>query len=153
LVTATRALLFGDVVDQAVHLSRFGEIVYEEWMASGTIRSELTLDKWVVMPNHVHGIVWFEGTDPARPKATTLPPGRPAPVQRPPRSLGAFVAGFKGACTKRINVLRDTPRAPVWQRNYYERVIRNERQLNALRQYILDNPANWAKDIENPIKE
>ena len=79
-----------------------------------------------------------------------LLPNLPAPIQRPPRSLGSFVAGFKSACTKRINTLRDMPGTPVWLRNYYERVIRNERELKAIRKYILDNPANWEKDKDHP---
>ena len=67
-----------------------------------------------------------------------------------PRSLGAIVRAFKSAVTKRINLVRETPGAPVWQRNYYERIVRNEQELNATRQYILDNPINWQGDTENP---
>jgi hypothetical protein len=55
--------------------------------------------------------------------------------------LGSFIAGFKSAATSRINVLRETPGARVFQRNYYERIVRNERELDALRRYIAENPA------------
>ncbi|HYM14412.1 MAG TPA: transposase, partial [Dehalococcoidia bacterium] len=65
-------------------------------------------------------------------------------------SLGAFVGGFKAAVTTRVNALRGTPGAAVWQRNYYEQIIRNERALEAIRRYIADNPAQWALDEENP---
>ncbi len=56
---------------------------------------------------------------------------------------------FKSAAAKRINELRGAPRAPVWQRNDYERIIRNDREWNAVREYIHNNPANWAQDAEN----
>jgi hypothetical protein len=61
-----------------------------------------------------------------------------------------LVAGFKSAATKRINEIRGTPRLPIWQRNYYERVIRNDEELNHTRQYIIGNPAHWEEDRENP---
>ena len=64
--------------------------------------------------------------------------------------MGAFIAGFKSAVTKRINQYRDTPGAPVWQRNYYEHIIRDERALAAIRQYIVDNPLRWHLDRYNP---
>jgi len=67
-----------------------------------------------------------------------------------PGSLGAVIGNFKSVTARRINRVRKTPGAPVWQRNYYEHIIRNERELNAIRQYIRDNPARWAEDIENP---
>jgi REP element-mobilizing transposase RayT len=61
-----------------------------------------------------------------------------------------LVAGFKSAATKRINEIRGTLGVPVWQRNYYERVIRNDEELSRIRQYIVDNPARWEEDRENP---
>jgi REP element-mobilizing transposase RayT len=64
--------------------------------------------------------------------------------------LGSLIAGFKSACTSRINLLRASHGVPVWQRNYYERIIRNEAKLNRIRQYILDNPSHWHEDPENP---
>jgi hypothetical protein len=71
-------------------------------------------------------------------------------LSRAPRSLGSFVAGFKAAATKRINALHNTPGAPVRQRNYYQRIIRSEAELNRIRRYILDNRAQWHEDPENP---
>ena len=64
--------------------------------------------------------------------------------------MGSIVAGFKSAATKRINEFRSTPGTPVWQRNYYEHVLRSEPDLDRVRQYIVDNPAKWAEDPENP---
>lgn len=67
-----------------------------------------------------------------------------------PGSLGAVIGGYKSALARRINALRSTPGAPVWQRNYYEHIIRSERELESIRRYIHDNPGNWAADTENP---
>lgn len=100
------------------------------------------------MPNHIHGIVWIVADDNDIAGATgrsPLPPRGPTP-----KSLGSFIAGYKSAVTKRINEIRGTPGNPLWQRNYYERIIRNERELDAIRRYIWDNPAHWAEDSENP---
>ena len=98
------------------------------------------------MPNHFHGIVWI--TRPCRGKARLAPTG--GRFGRPkPGSLPTIIGSFKSAVTKRINRLRHTPGFPVWQRNYYERVIRNDRELNAIREYIQNNPRNWEQDPEN----
>jgi putative transposase len=66
------------------------------------------------------------------------------------RSLGAFMAGFKSSTTKQINIIRATPGIPVWQRNYYEHVIRTDDELNKTREYIINNPMQWELDEENP---
>lgn len=150
LVTHERGMLFGEVASGLMALSSFGRVVQQEWEASVNIRQELTLDIFVVIPNHIHGIVWLpeaNETNEARVEAHGH-----APLQRPARSLGSFIAGFKSASTKRINQLRGTPGLPVWQRNYYERVIRNERELEAVRSYIAGNPAAWADDPENRVR-
>jgi putative transposase len=144
LVTEARLCIFGDVVDDAVILSPCGQIIQDEWLASATIRREIRLDTHIVMPNHLHGIVWIQG-----------PPPTEKPAQRPargptPKSLASLVGGFKSATTRRIRALLQMPETAVWQRNYYERVIRDERELVATRQYILDNPARWAEDEEHP---
>jgi putative transposase len=141
LCTHRQAHLFGAVLaDGAMLLNACGAIVTKEWTRSAIVRHEIALDAFVVMPNHIHGIVLVHAGD--RPVAPT----ESRPQQR---SLGAFVAGFKSVVTRRINEMRCTPGAPVWQRNYYERIIRNDREYNAIREYILNNPANWANDREN----
>jgi len=81
------------------------------------------------------------------PRARHASPLRSGP---PKRSLGAIVGSFKSACTKRINELRGTPGLAVWQRNYHERIIRNDNELHAFREYILNNPARWEEDSEHP---
>ena len=73
----------------------------------------------------------------------------PTPVVKR-KPLGRLVCAFKTTSTKRINIMRDTPGAPVWQRNYYEHVVRNEDDLHEIREYIVNNPAKWAEDKYNP---
>lgn len=158
VVTRDRQPLFGRVVDGEMVLNDFGRIVTDEWERSGAIRAEIELDEYVVMPNHFHAIVnIFEsngtGDRPAdrtgdRPSDRTG--DRPvAPTNGPrPRSLGALIAGFKSSVTVRINAMRNTPGIPVWQRNYYDHIIRSDREYEEIAAYIANNPANWLTDAE-----
>ena len=149
--TRDRDCLFGDVVDGEMRLSPAGEIVRDEWVRSAAMRPRMTLDTFVVMPNHLHGIISL-GNDPEMIKA--------GHVQRAPASerfgrptsdsIPTIIRLFKSATTKRINESRSTPAEPVWQRNYHEHVIRSEESLNRIRQYIIDNPLRWEFDLENP---
>ncbi len=153
ICTHERVHLFGEIVDGDMRLNAFGEIVWEEWFRSAEIRAEIELfpDEFVVMPNHIHGIVWIVETDDGNGyRDDTVGAHGRAPLHRPPRSLGSFIAGFKSAVTKRINALRGTPGARVWQRNYWEHIICNERALNAIRRYIAENPPRWHLDRHNP---
>jgi len=94
--------------------------------------SSLELDEFVVMPNHVHGVLWLIETSAA---------------QRV--SLGAVVGALKSLATHEINALLGRT-GPLWQRNYYERVVRDEAELTAIRRYIEENPLRLALDAENP---
>ena len=104
-------MLFGDINEGNMQLNDYGKIVCQEWEISATIRRGITLDAFVIMPNHVHGIMVIEESDVG---ATGRSPSRSGPA---PRSLGAFVGDFKSATTKQLNDLRRTPGQPVWQRN------------------------------------
>ena len=102
------------------------------------------------MPNHIHGIVVISDHDAA---AGLVGAGlRPAPTEPVGRRHGLpeIIRAFKGFSARRVNALRGTPGAPVWQRNYYEHIIRDEIDLDRIRQYILDNPLRWEEDRENP---
>jgi REP element-mobilizing transposase RayT len=129
-------------------LNTSGEIVWEEWFHTAQIRPNVQLheDEFVVMPNHVHGIIWIVDE-----KATH----RVAPTKHPrdpkPGSLGAIIGQYKSITTKRINQLRNSPRIRGWQRNYYDRIIRNESELDVIRKYIQTNPFNWEMDQDLPI--
>jgi putative transposase len=146
--------------DPQIILNEYGKIVREEWLKTIDIRHEIALDEFVVMPNHFHAIVFICRGDrlvapiptsssaaltssPVRRGERPLAPAGPAP-----KSIGALMTGYKSAVTKRINMLRRTPGYPVWQRNYYEHIIRNEKELNEIREYIILNPVNWEKDTE-----
>ena len=145
ICTYERRLLFGSVTDGQMELNEFGHVVCDEWRKSTNIRRELELDTFIVMPNHMHGIVRLK--DASLVGATG---GSPSPSGPSKHSLGAFIAGFKSAITQRVNNKRGTPAARIWQRNYYEHVIRDEESLNRIREYILNNPSQWDLDPENP---
>ena len=130
----------------------------EEWFRSAQVRAYLRLDdnEFIVMPNHIHGIMWIkqgaEGDPPsddigARRRRAPTTERFGAPVSG---SIPTIVRALKSATTRRINQLRGTRGESVWQRNYYEHLIRDEKQLARIRQYIMDNPSQWEIDRENP---
>ena len=125
---------------------RQGEIVAEEWLNTAVIRPYVTLDEFTVMPNHFHGILWLlrdeQGT--ARRAPTMERFGKPVKG-----SLPTIIGAFKAAVTRRINALRNSGKGEVWQRGYYEHVIRDDASLNRIREYIINNPLNWEFDREN----
>ncbi len=145
--TQDRACLFGDILDGQMRLNEFGGIVAWTWQDLPNHVPNVALDAFVLMPNHVHGIVVITdtvgaGSEPA--------PTEPAPTNTKRYALPEIVRQFKTFSARRINKCRGTPGAAVWQRNYYERILRSEESLNQVRQYILDNPHRWAYDRENP---
>ncbi len=158
ICTFQRQCLFGQIVDGAMQLNEIGQIVAEEWLQSRMIRKEIDFDQWVIMPNHLHGIILIEPTNPVG--ANGCLPIRENHSHRmvPPmkkRSLSSFIAGYKSATTKRINALRNAAKTSVWQRNYYEHIICNDDSLQYIRQYIQNNPATWQEDqlnLSNPSK-
>ena len=163
--TFNRECMFGQMVDGAVRLNKNGEIVRDEWLRTSIIRPNVTLDAFVVMPNHIHMIFHIKNNRRGalhapcvdahcmRPGLTNVDDNGVgerahvgAPLRRKSNSVGSIVAGFKSAATKHINVYRNTPGQPVWQRNYYEHVIRNDHDLTSIRQYIADNPGKWGNN-------
>lgn len=150
LCTYQRECLFGEIMDGEMYLNPYGKIVEEEWMRSTTIRPEIELDGWVIMPNHMHGIMVITNHNADYNVHNNVGAHGGVPLHcvppRKPKSVSSFVAGFKSVVTKRINILRDTPGTRVWQRNYYERIIRDELALNNIRRYIQMNPSRWEVD-------
>jgi putative transposase len=148
ICTHNRECLFGEIIDEKMALSAYGKIVVEEWLQTPLVRPYVDLDAFVIMPNHIHGIVIIAD-------ASVGTQRRCVPTTEPPHnvlagSLSAIVRSFKSVVTKRINLLRDMPSAIVWQGRFYDQIIRNERMLNALHEYIDLNPARWAEDQEHP---
>ena len=123
----------------------FRAVAEETWIWLARQYAFVELDEFVVMPNHLHGIIIIN--DRCRCGSRTAPTAAAGPRPRP---LGRLVGAFKTVSTKRINEMRGTAGLPVWQRNYYEHVIRNDTELAHVRQYIADNPARWKDDPENP---
>lgn len=168
ICTLNRECLFGIILDDIMCLNAFGQVAESEWLRSAQMRREVTLDEFSIMPNHLHGIVFI--TDGSGPRHNTT--GEAAPYGRPPdaptnmdrggrhlptptsrpasRSLGALINGYKAAVTRTVRSMRGTSCLSLWQRNYYEHVIRNDHDLDRIRQYIRDNPARCALDHENP---
>lgn len=130
ICTHDRNCLFGNIIDDKMLLNEFGMLVHGEWIKSAQIRMEIKIDEFIVMPNHIHGIVIIDRKG-DRPVAPTI---------------GSLIGGFKSTATKQINEIRKMPRVPVWQRNYYEHIIRNEKSLYNIREYIVNNPLNWKQD-------
>lgn len=135
LITQKRQPLFGEVEGETMKLSPVGEIVRSEWLRTDELRPDITLDEYVIMPNHFHAVLFINGqfqfeNELAAHRSAQL---RNEPLRREPRSLGAIVAGFKSAASRGAN-------QSLWQRNYYDRIIRNEEELNRIRNYIIYNP-------------
>lgn len=153
IVTYGREHLFCKVVNGAMQLNEWGEIARREWFKTAELRPyvELYEDEFVVMPNHVHGIVWINEVGATRRVARTDAERRVARTDKHPRgpisgSIGAIIGGYKSAVTYAINAARQTRGMVVWQRNYYEHVIRNDADLNRIREYIMNNPLKWKDD-------
>lgn len=147
---ANQKCRFGHVFEGEMRLTDEGEIVTEEWLKTPALRPHGQLDQFIVMPNHFHGILVLD--------ADAGGTARRAPtIQRfatsVTGSLPTIVRAFKAAVTNRINALWNTPGAVIWQRNYYEHVIRDEESLNRIREYIINNPWRWDLDRENPNRK
>lgn len=174
IVTQGRACLFGSVVSGEMMLNDIGHLIELYWNNIPAHSPNVRLDAFVIMPNHIHGIIIITnpnnvgaGLVPARgdPGATTrvaptggVPTGG-ASTGNVPKSvaptLGDIVGAFKSVTT--VEYIRGVQQGlwmsfhkRLWQRNYYERIIRSERGLTAVRQYIHDNPTNWESDAERP---
>ena len=152
ICTHQRECLFGEIIKEEMVLNSLGLIVQEEWLKTEIIRPELELDEFIMMPNHLHGIIVIN-CEPEIKKQAVVGTHGCASLQRKPRSLGAIIAGFKSAATKRINEERNMSRTPVWQPRFYEHIIRNDKELNNIREYIVNNPMQWHVDEENPMKD
>lgn len=157
IVTYDRENLFGDIRDGEMVYNEFGEILRDEWQKTASLRPYVELDAFCVMPNHFHGIIminddYCRGTARRAPTEIITPTETYAPTEQFGKpinySIPTIVRAYKSAVTKRINELRNTPAAPVWQRNYYEHIIRNDIELTHIRNYIQNNPNHWETDTE-----
>jgi REP element-mobilizing transposase RayT len=139
-------------MDEGVKLSDEGRIVGEAWLALPRHYPSLALDSFVVMPNHVHGIlVLEEGFRAMHPPQADVSPLRPSrPKGTPAGSVSAILQSFKATTSRRVRSLPELQGVRLWQRGFYDHVIRDDAELNRLRRYIEENPLRWALDEENP---
>lgn len=143
ICTYQRQLLFGKVESEQMWLSPIGIIAEEEWKRTSIVRPNIELGAFVVMPNHLHGLIVitsFASVGATRRVAPTLHSSGPKPG-----SIGAIIGQFKSIVTKRVK--RElTSYGDVWQRNYYEHVVRSENEHDHFHKYIESNLINWQSD-------
>jgi len=148
ICTENHDCLFGEIENGKMRLNESGEIIKNEWKNTRKIRPNVILDKYVIMPDHFHAIIIIEPELLDYPRINdnnSMERADRIRFRSPSKNLGAIIRGFKSATAKQINILRQTPGAPLWQRNYYEHILRNENDLNRIRTYIINNPSNWKK--------
>jgi putative transposase len=141
-----RKHLFGRILDETMEANRCGRIVEESWRDIPNHDRRVELDEFILMPNHIHGIVVILDDFP-----TVGAGSEPATTRR--HSLSEIIRGFKTFSARRINEIRGTPGVPVWQRGFFDHIIRNERSLVRIREYISSNPQRWVLDKENSDRE
>lgn len=175
IVTQGRSLLFGDVVDSEMHLNDAGEMVQRCWEEMPKRFPSIAMDQFIVMPNHMHGVVVIQ--QPVVDVGTPLhQPAVGAPLDQPavgaplvgaqetgtttrvaPTRLGDVIGAFKSLTTLEYSRGVDSKGwqsfdKRLWQRNYHEHIIRNEREFEDIREYIWNNPLAWDLDKENPLR-
>jgi REP element-mobilizing transposase RayT len=160
ICTRGRECIFAEAVGNDVRLSLEGTIVAGCWIEIPRHFPRVALDLWVVMPNHVHGIIRLEGRGEAFGEPTVLHSQSTTPNASPLRilkphgtargSLGAIIQNYKAVSSRRINCVRGVTGLSIWQRSYHEHVIRGDEDLTRVRKYIIENPERWELDEENP---
>jgi len=141
ICTHNRQCLFGTIKNDIMSLNPYGEIVQECWKDTPQHYSGISNDIFVIMPNHIHGIIIIHETK-------DRSGSKPDPTKRYP--LSEIVRAFKAYSSRRINERRNSRGVSIWQRSYYEHVIRSEKEHHEIGEYIIYNPAKWAMDSENP---
>lgn len=143
ICTQDKKCVLSNIVNEKTILTNYGKIVEEEWLKTKSIRPYVDLDYYVIMPDHFHGIIYINKSVGATRRVATT-------QTLPPNSLGSIIGQFKSIATKRIRKLGYVNFK--WQRNYYEHIIRNDDDLNRIREYITNNPLKWGMN-ENYSKE
>lgn len=137
--------LFGKIANGELQPNEYGKIAENEWIKTFQLRNNIEMDEFIIMPNHFHGIIIIsnepDGTGTARRAPTIERFSKPTS-----NTIPTIIRNYKSAVTKQINDLKNTPGTILWQRNYYEHAIRDEADLNRIREYIINNPRNWEND-------
>lgn len=155
ICTYGRRKLFGEINNGKMIMNKFGNVVEEEWIRTKVIRKNVDLDYYVIMPNHLHGIIIIEqsieNVGATRRVAQKEEDGaiqRIAPTKQRliSNSLGSIIGQFKSKVTEKLREISGNSDFKIWQRNYYEHIVRNEIDLQNIRQYISLNPLKWEID-------
>ncbi|MDD5341240.1 MAG: transposase [Patescibacteria group bacterium] len=152
ICTKDRKCCLGEIKDNNVYLSEVGKVVFDCWLEIPKHFNNIRLDDWIIMPNHVHGIIQIECDENDFAKNCR---DRVYPVSTrnkfghvKPKSLSSVVNTFKGAVTRKCH--ENNPDFK-WQDNYYEHIIKNDEDYARIKEYIANNPVNWEFDRDNPI--
>ena len=157
LICRDRHPIFGHIQNGIMCLNEFGSIAYQTWLETTSIRPNVALGDFIIMPNHMHGIVTIKEKSPL--SDSTDHQNGPTRFSSPKQTVGAIVRGYKGAATKRIKeIVRERSlgedkgelqfastvdlEKSIWQRNYYENVIRDKRAYRNISKYIRENPSS-----------
>lgn len=132
ICTHNRSSIFGEIINGEMINNELGAIVRSRWDRLSKHHQNVELDESIIMPNHIHGIIVLHV---ASPESST--------------PISEIIRGFKTFSARQINKVRDCKGVPVWQRNYYERIIRTEQELNNVKNYIINNPISWDTDTNN----
>ncbi|MBT6321899.1 MAG: transposase [Anaerolineae bacterium] len=156
IVTWQREMLFGEIVDGEMVLNEMGKIVQKWWLEIPKHFPTVELEIFQIMPNHVHGIIIVTadgrgGVSPPNDDFQDNQGKETLPLHRVKPKLGQIIAYFKYQSTKELNALDGLGEiTKFWQRNYHDRIIRNEREMPRIWDYIESNPTRWGDDDENP---
>ena len=151
-----RECLFGEVVEGEMRLNTAGKIANEQWVKLGRRFTGGDFSLYVIMPNHVHGIIVLDGAsrgagEEFQCQDSFNPPLRPyVNPHVVPGSLGAIVRAYKASVSFRIHAMQGYDETPIWQRNYYEHIIRDDADFHRIAEYIQDNPRRWTQDQLHP---
>jgi len=159
LCTQNHECLFGEILNGEMRLNEFGKMTQQCWLEIPHHFPHVKLDEFVIMPDHIHGIIILNDIVGAKnfspqpsnnfsPQPIPTPQQNITPFRSPSKTIGSIIRGFKIGVTRGFR--QNTDIYVVWQRNYYEHIIRNKVELNRMRQYIIDNPKKWKTD-ENYI--
>ncbi len=149
-----REEIFGEIENGLMHINDFGKIVQDCWHQIPENYENIKLDDFVIMPNHIHGIIWIVGAIQESPEDNTTQDNGvilelPLRIERRKMLISKIIGRFKMNSSKLINNIRNSKGSHVWQRSYYDHIIRDEGDLNNTKRYIQNNPINWDKDENN----
>ena len=145
ICTNYKECYFGEIYDKEMHLNELGNVAHNELLKTSTIRKNIKLGEFVVMPNHIHAIIIIDSPRNVETRRGASLQSRFGPLIS--QSLGSVINHFKGSVTKYAN---EKQISFQWQSRYHDRIIRNEFEYSAKVEYILNNPARWEEDRNNP---